>query len=89
MRRHALILDIDGTLIDSSDTATRPVWATHVDYDHVTAHGEFIKKRPGVDAFLDAAFAAGPVALWTHADECWARVMTDQVLLDAHGAARP
>ena len=46
----AIVLDIDGTLIDSNSNCD-------------------IFRRPGVDEFLDALFARGPVAIWTHAGE--------------------
>ena len=64
-RSHALVLDIDGTLIDDCPTPLRFDLWRDVDWDYLTPGGNAIKKRPGVDAFLDAAFSSGPVALWT------------------------
>ena len=88
---HPLI--IDGTLIDSTDIPTG--WAmADIQHDHLERsglmeRGQAIKKRPGLDAFLDAAFASGTVALWTHAPARWADLMVNRVLLAADGSVRP
>merc|ERR1712196_158898 len=87
---NALILDIDGTLIDSCASEEWDLWINNdVKNDHITDCGEVIRKRPGLDAFLDVAFASGPVALWTHAPARWADIMVNQVMLTADGSPRP
>jgi hypothetical protein len=88
-RSHALVLDIDGTLIDDCPTPLRFDLWRDVDWDYLTPGGHAIKKRPGVDAFLDAAFASGPVALWTHAGQRWASIIVNDVLVNADGNPRP
>ena len=88
-RSHALVLDIDGTLIDDCPTPLRFDLWRDVDWDYLMPGGNAIKKRPGVDAFLDAAFASGSVALWTHAGQRWASIIVNDVLVNADGNPRP
>ena len=70
-----IILDLDGTLIDSlSATVTPPAGLEHsTEPDRA---GELCYKRPHVDEFLDWCFAhVDHVAVWTAASGAWAKLV--------------
>ena len=86
-KKFCIVLDIDGTLIDSS---ARHYHVGDHAADIETPSGVSIFKRPGVDAFLDDLFlSCRAVALWTHGSSEWLDVVVNRVLVDTDGRPRP
>eukprot|EP01083_Nonionella_stella_P093857 263221_1 len=74
-----IILDIDGTLIDTLPEQIYKEQKNNLSIsrkpDHITDEGDYIWKRPGLDAFIKFCFDNFQhVSIWTAASQEWADV---------------
>ncbi|CAK9058536.1 unnamed protein product [Durusdinium trenchii] len=71
-----IVLDIDGTLIDSTPFCDGSSPATYVHEEHTAIYA-----RPHLDEFLDFCFERfDGVGLWTTSDASWCHLVVDEVL---------
>lgn len=80
-KKHNVILDIDGTLIDSIPWEYTDVYDLP-DPDIISPFGDFVYIRPYLKQFLKFCFSNFKnVAIWTAGDKRWAEFVISKILL--------